>query len=211
MSANTPSLELRGLPAQKRSRETFDRILTEAGELLEESGFEAFTTNALASRSGIGVRAIYRYFPNKFALVCELARRVEEQWFDELDALDEDQADRPWPELWSEYLDRYIELTKQTPGGFAILRAMRSYPELRAVDVAMTQQFERNFATALRASHPLITARDANAIASVLLQSTVGVVDSALDASPAALKLRMSYLKRMHAALLDEVIKQAVI
>ena len=210
MGANQPSLELRNLPTQERSRQTFDRILSEAGVLLEESGFDGFTTNLLSSRSGIAVRAIYRYFPNKFALVCELARRVEAHWRNELESLAIDD-DQPWPTLWSTYLDRYIDVVRQTPGGFAILRAMRSYPELRAVDEAMTDQFEQNVAKALHTHYPRLSARHAAAIASVLLQSTVGVVDSSLDTSSATMRLRLSYLKRMHASLLDEIALETTI
>lgn len=48
-----------------------------AALLLERDGIEALTTNAAARVAGVSVGSVYRYFPDKQAIVAELARGLE--------------------------------------------------------------------------------------------------------------------------------------
>jgi AcrR family transcriptional regulator len=205
MPAVSVPLALRRTPRQTRSRETFDRILGEAAALLEDVGVDAFTTNLLAERSGIAVRAIYRYFPNKQALVAELARRMSASWRAQLDdgyALAD--PERDWQELWCGYLDRFVAAVRGTHGALAVLRAMRADPELRAIDDEANEAYVRDVAFALRKRKPTLPRAQANAIAHVLLDSAVGVIDTALEAAPAQSRRMLALLKAMHLALLEE-------
>lgn len=67
--------DTRKIPRQKRAAVTVDIILEAAAQLLERDGLEGFTTNAVAERAGVSIGALYRYFPNKRALVHALAER----------------------------------------------------------------------------------------------------------------------------------------
>ena len=67
-----PGNHLRNVPTQARSRETFEKILATAVELLDELGWDGFNTNLLAERAGVRVSAVYRYFPNKEAVLAEV-------------------------------------------------------------------------------------------------------------------------------------------
>ena len=71
-SAQIISIERKTAPIQDRSRATFTLIIREAGELLDERGIDAFNVNALVQRTGLTPPAIYRYFPNKYAILKEL-------------------------------------------------------------------------------------------------------------------------------------------
>jgi AcrR family transcriptional regulator len=62
-------------PAQRRSAETVDRILTAAARLFDERGYRGTTTNHVAEAAGISVGSLYQYFPNKDALLVALAER----------------------------------------------------------------------------------------------------------------------------------------
>ncbi|MFN8124916.1 MAG: TetR/AcrR family transcriptional regulator [Candidatus Nanopelagicales bacterium] len=66
-------------PVQERSQRTYDAILDAGSQLLAERGLESFTTNAVAERAGISITALYRYFPDKYAIMGELYRRSEER------------------------------------------------------------------------------------------------------------------------------------
>jgi AcrR family transcriptional regulator len=70
-------------PVQDRSRASVDRILAMTATLLDEVGIEGFNTNLLAERTGVRVRTVYRYFPNKYAVIVALTKRLAVQW-DEL-------------------------------------------------------------------------------------------------------------------------------
>jgi AcrR family transcriptional regulator len=55
-------------PLQARSRETVERILAAAGELIVEQGVDAATTTAIAARAGVGPSSLYRFFSDRDAL-----------------------------------------------------------------------------------------------------------------------------------------------
>ena len=50
-------------------------ILPLIAYLLVVFGVNGFNTNLLADRSGVGPRAVYRYFPYKWAVLTELVER----------------------------------------------------------------------------------------------------------------------------------------
>ncbi|MEE4210310.1 MAG: helix-turn-helix domain-containing protein [Parvularcula sp.] len=67
--------EQRVIPRQQRSLATVDVILEAAAQVLEITGEAGFNTNAIAARAGVGIGSIYRYFPNKHAILVEMGRR----------------------------------------------------------------------------------------------------------------------------------------
>jgi AcrR family transcriptional regulator len=72
--------EPRRRPRQARARATVEAILTAAGILLVERGWAACTTNHVAERAGVSIGSLYKYFPNKEAIVAEVARlRIAEE------------------------------------------------------------------------------------------------------------------------------------
>src|SRR5262245_43520550 len=52
-------------------------ILRAAEVLLERDGLDGLTTNAVARVAGVSVGSLYQYFPDKQAIVAEIARRIE--------------------------------------------------------------------------------------------------------------------------------------
>jgi AcrR family transcriptional regulator len=71
----TPDLhaKLRNVPLQARSRERLRRVLDAADMVLAEDGPDAFTTTRIAQAAGVPVGSVYRYFPDKQAIVEALA------------------------------------------------------------------------------------------------------------------------------------------
>lgn len=63
-------------PRQQRAIKTYEAILDATGELLVEVGLERISTNLIAERAGITVPALYRYFPNKYAVLNALGGRL---------------------------------------------------------------------------------------------------------------------------------------
>ncbi len=72
---DSPDLEakLRNVPTQARSRERLRRVLDAADDVLAREGADAFTTTRIAEAAGIPVGSVYRYFPDKEAIVEALA------------------------------------------------------------------------------------------------------------------------------------------
>ncbi|HQR90114.1 MAG: TetR family transcriptional regulator [Caulobacter sp. 12-67-6] len=133
-----PSLDTKSRPSRQRGIDTFEVILTTAGELLAEVGFERLTTNLVCQRAGLTPPALYRYFPNKYALLKELAHRL-------MDA--QDQVVLAWlanggtrftsledSVAKNRDLQKQVNaVTRAFPGGDWILRALRALPVLQEV------------------------------------------------------------------------------
>jgi AcrR family transcriptional regulator len=60
---------------QVRSRATLERILSSAGQLFDEIGFEATTMEAIAIRAEVSIGSVYRFFNDKQSLILTLAER----------------------------------------------------------------------------------------------------------------------------------------
>lgn len=65
----------RKTPRQPRSKASVDFILEAAAQVLEAVGEAGFNTNAVAARAGVSIGTLYRYFPDKAAILRGLALR----------------------------------------------------------------------------------------------------------------------------------------
>jgi len=139
--ASAVDMELKTQPLQERSRQTYDAILAAAGELLEEVGVEQLSTNLVCKRAGLTPPALYRYFPNKYALLRELGARLMQRQDDAVfDWIENGGLEsRSVEESYRKTLDIQLqvnEITRREPGGVWIMRAMRAVPVLREVRIA---------------------------------------------------------------------------
>ncbi|WP_280494850.1 TetR/AcrR family transcriptional regulator [Nocardia asiatica] len=63
-------------PTQQRAKETRERILDTAARLFEDSGIADTSTNRIAAEAGLSIGTVYRYFPDRTAIVDELIERL---------------------------------------------------------------------------------------------------------------------------------------
>ncbi|HXE11997.1 MAG TPA: TetR/AcrR family transcriptional regulator, partial [Bryobacteraceae bacterium] len=63
----------RRTPMQGRSQETVQRILNATSRLLERIPLEEITTSRIAQESGVSVGGLYRFFPDKQAIIDAIA------------------------------------------------------------------------------------------------------------------------------------------
>ncbi|MEM8563377.1 MAG: TetR/AcrR family transcriptional regulator [Pseudomonadota bacterium] len=185
MENHHDSAVLRTRPRQARSRETFDNVLAAAGDMLIETGWEGFNTNALAERVGCRVATVYRYFPDKVAIVSTLAENIVAQWDKEL--LDFAESAEPgvdFRELWPQLVDRFIGILRRQPAAMAVRSAMQAEPTLRAIDQADNRRLAESVGRTLQKKLPHLAKMEANSAARTLIETTVAITDVAL-ASPA--------------------------
>ena len=121
-------------PAQKRSAQTYEKILDTAASLLDERGFDKLNTNLICERAGITPPALYRYFPNKYAILSALGERLMTAQNDAL-AIWIDQATEinSSVEQLQQMLREQFDITVAQKGGASIMRALRSTPQLADV------------------------------------------------------------------------------
>jgi AcrR family transcriptional regulator len=65
----------RRTPKQARAQVTIDAILEATAQIVEKEGEAAFTTNRVAERAGVSIGSLYQYFPDKRAILREMAKR----------------------------------------------------------------------------------------------------------------------------------------
>ena len=97
---------LRRQPVQARSRETVERILGAAADLLEEGGVDAVTTRAIAERADVTAPSLYRFFADREQVLDALI----EQHLGRLSAFLAE-AETGWtPSSVAEFVDRELGL-----------------------------------------------------------------------------------------------------
>jgi AcrR family transcriptional regulator len=108
--------QLRNVPTQARSRARLRRILDAADELLAHEGPAAFTTNRIARYAGVPVGSVYRYFPDKEAIVEALALQYWSDFEDLVAAAAELDERAPLTEPGSVVLDALAAGFRARPG-----------------------------------------------------------------------------------------------
>ncbi|MBO1325546.1 TetR/AcrR family transcriptional regulator [Acetobacter sp. TBRC 12305] len=133
-------MKQKSAPQQDRSRQTYETLLLAAGELLAEVGLEQFSTNRVCLHAQVTPPALYRYFPNKYALLVAMGERLMEAqdealfaWIEQggLEATSTDEVHEKFCTLIREM----VRITQSHAGGIWIIRAMRATPVLRQVRV----------------------------------------------------------------------------
>jgi len=150
----TDQLTPRRKPSQERSRDRVERILDATAALLIDTAADKITTAAIAETAGVPIGSVYQYFPNKLAILAELARRVME----EVDAKTASLIAADFGVLpWDQAIDRAIDATMQgyaeQPGYLQLLLSIRPTPEFRAI----TDESNERVA-AMLAFHPALQA-----------------------------------------------------
>lgn len=208
MTTNTrpeaSDVSLRGRPQQARSRATFDTILSAAAELLEDVGWDGFNTNLLSQRAGYRVSAIYRYFPNKLAIVSALAESVVAEWEALFSDFDEQLTQLGDIRIaWKLYLDRFMTALQENTGASAILRAMQASPELRAIDQAAIHRLSVEFGIIIRKHIPHLDTNRATTASRLILETALSAIEVAQDAPPEEASRLLAELEQMHIAYYD--------
>jgi len=182
-------------------------ILDTTAELLDEVGVDAFTTNLLADRAGVRVSTVYRYFPNKLAVIVALAERLADEWdawFEGWEPLAD--PERDLLESYESLLDRWVERIQAQPGGTAIRRAMQAVPELRDVERRDNEGLAKSFSKALRKRGVRVPQRRLQTVGRMLLDTAAAVADEMLIRGGASGLASYEELKQMHRAYLMRIL-----
>jgi AcrR family transcriptional regulator len=172
---------MRTVPRQQRARAAVQRILKATGELLDDAGFDALTTTAVAERADVNIATLYRYFPDKYALIEALAITIESERYDRTGAMLvalEKAAD--WRPGMRALFDKLLELRVKRTGVKGLRRALHSAPQLWIAERAGFDRMAVRFAGVLRARAPAMTGKRADTVARTALALLVGVLDTAM-------------------------------
>lgn len=124
----TTASAARRAPMQARSRQTVTRILDAAAAIADEQGVDAATTRAIADRAGVSYPSLYRFFPDREAILGELLARH----CSEMDARCAE-AEKTWrigsvADLLNNELDLQIHYYRRHPGSARMWMGGRTSP-----------------------------------------------------------------------------------
>ncbi|MCE7549364.1 TetR/AcrR family transcriptional regulator [Streptomyces thermodiastaticus] len=120
MRSVPPATPLRRAPVQRRSAERLTRILDACADLLDEVGYDALSTRAVAARAGVPIGSVYRFFGNKRAMADALAQRNLERYAERVTERLKAAANGDWRAAVDAVLDEYL-LMKRTAPGFSLV------------------------------------------------------------------------------------------
>jgi len=168
-----PQLALRAVPTQARARQTFQHLLETAAAILEKVGVDEFNTNLLAERAGVGIRTVYRYFPNKLSVLAALSEHIAQVTRDSLDGF-EALADpaNPWEDAIDQLIDTYVAVNENHPALPAIFATLLAVPELEPVRARIYDDNAERLAAALQQRGVELPERMRQRVAHTLINSS---------------------------------------
>lgn len=169
------------VPTQTRAKETVERILAAADEHLTGDGISGFTTNAIAARAGVNIATLYSYFPDKAAILQELLLRADNERFSAVETVMTGLAEADWRQSLSDVIDAMVRFRTANPGASALRRAALGSADLRALDKEGNRRVAATMARSLRARNGALTAREADRICEVAVETSIAVLDDACD------------------------------
>ncbi len=78
-------------PQQRRSQESFERVLQAGLQVLQEQGFDGFTLQEVSRRAGVSIGSMYARVPSREALIMTIYERAM-AWTEEQDQIEADAA-----------------------------------------------------------------------------------------------------------------------
>ncbi|MDV2079102.1 TetR/AcrR family transcriptional regulator [Marinobacter xestospongiae] len=189
-------------PVQARSRERVNSILKHAAEIFTEVGVDSTSMSAIARRSDMSLASLYRYFPNKAAIVKAIAETHVEKMEDVMRAR---LADTDIYEVIDVLVDFYYDFYRNEPGYAAIWSGVEAMPELRELDFQELYHNARDVDARLKQVFPhLSDTRRWNA--SLLLpRSTGSMLRLAVTLPETEATALVAEIKRMARAYLKEL------
>ena len=112
---------IRNEPVQARSTARLAALLDAAAHVIDEIGYERLTTAMVADRAGASIGTVYRYFPDRIAVLQSLAARNVDRVGEHALAELKDRRHEDWQSAMDAGFGVYTEAFRREPG-FAALR-----------------------------------------------------------------------------------------
>lgn len=122
---------VRNEPVQHRSATRISALLDAAAEVVDEVGVERLTTAMVAERAGASIGTVYRYFPDRIAVLAALSVRALDRFLRR--AREDIIAAKPkdWIDIVLVSFDSAVDMHRTEPGYTSVrLGELVSYPEI---------------------------------------------------------------------------------
>ncbi len=186
-------------PQQQRSQQRVASILDAAGKLLEEVGYGALTTNAIARRAGTSIGSLYQFFPNKAAVLSRLADSFRVEVTRTLGKIfNLETARRSTIALVNLFIDGIEEVQRRTPG-FSYLFSATKLDDAPADDAS--HQLEREIMEPLdrllAEAYPEVPQKQRRICLRMITETSKVLIANTRTLDPASQELLRTEVKRM--------------
>lgn len=159
---------VRNTPRQPRSQQTVDLILDTAAALFVEVGYANTTTNAIAEKAGLSIGSLYRYFPDKDAVLNALTARYHQQVETMLQTVFvADAKYLPLDILLDRLLDPYLEMYRRYPAYAHILLGSDVSAEIASASCGMDEEMLCGLTSFFQILAPHLDEKQAKRVATV--------------------------------------------
>ncbi|OJV32974.1 MAG: TetR family transcriptional regulator [Sphingomonas sp. 67-36] len=154
--------------------------------MLERIGFEQLTTNLICEAAGLSPPALYRYFPNKYAVLKELGDRLMRAQDDEVIAWADagGLAGATFEERLAKSLaihERMVDIQRDFPGGLAIGRALRAVPVLQDIRFRSRDVVAAHFFKHMRALYPATDPRRLEVVTRMTIELSYAAIEMVVE------------------------------
>lgn len=185
-------------PRQERSQRRVATIIDAAGNLLEEVGYMALTTNAIAAKAGTSIGSLYQFFPNKEAVVAELVKRFRRQLSDLFqNTLSVDMARKSVTHLVDVMVDSIESLRDREPGFGSVFSFRRFGGTVDDQKLQMEYDIIAPLSDLLAKAYPDVSDGQRQRCMLVVTETTKVLMGKVANQSPENKALMREELKRM--------------
>lgn len=171
-------------PVQARARRRREALLDATARILEQSGYDALSTNAVAREAGTSIGALYEYFPNREALLAGLLERYGERLAGIIDEAVAG-AEGDWRRAAADVVGAFARFWMDEPGYRATWLGAQSSPLLRETGARWADAFTDRLAALLAPLAPSLPRRELRRVARTAVHLVSGLLLVAVQSSPA--------------------------
>lgn len=148
-------------PSQARGKERVRVILAASLELFRQRGLESVTTNDIVRQAGVPVGSLYRYYPNKDAIIAALV----ELYVEDISQIFADVSKHPmlkylsWEEVLLLMVDGWVHYVRLN-GSFPLLYAIKANQRLYNQNKKTWRRLVNNFGKVIRKRCPSVKEKD---------------------------------------------------
>jgi AcrR family transcriptional regulator len=176
---------LRRAPSQDRGRERIAAILDASAEIVVERGVEGLKVSDIATRAGVHLGTLYRFFASKDDIIRALAERFARRFGDVLDeVLAESASTCEWGALLNKLFDAYVAHYRNEPALRELWVGAQLDPQFVAAD---HEHNNRHFASKLArvlAPSATVSETDLTLMLYVCWEATQALLETAFRSHP---------------------------
>lgn len=188
----------RRTPRQERSQRRVAGIIEAAGQLLEDVGYVALTTNSIAKKAGTSIGSLYQFFPNKDAVIAELVKRFRHQihqFFSH--SLSVDLARRSITGFVDVVVDGIEAIREREPGFGSVFSFRRFGGDVDEQKVRMESDIIAPLDDLLAQAYPDVPADQRQRCMQVVAEASKVLASTASDETPETREMMREEMKKM--------------